>query len=146
MLRLSSDLTPPRIRSMKGRDEIFDPCRRKWVALTPEEWTRQQLLQQFTEVLQIPSSLISVEKEMEINGLKKRYDLLVFDDNGSPWLLAECKAPTIKLASSVMEQLLRYHIQIPVPYLIIGNGEETRGWQKETYGLVELMQWPSFQK
>lgn len=131
---------------MNGREEIFDPCRRKWVALTPEEWTRQRLLQQFTEVLQIPSSLISVEKEMEINGLKKRYDLLVFDDNGSPWLLAECKAPSIKLASSVMEQLLRYHIRIPVPYLIIGNGEETRGWQKETDGLVELMQWPSFRK
>ncbi|MFM7672088.1 MAG: type I restriction enzyme HsdR N-terminal domain-containing protein [Bacteroidota bacterium] len=146
MLSLSPDLSVPSLRSLQGREEIFDPCRRKWVALTPEEWVRQRLLQQFTEVLQIPAGWIAVEKEIELNGLTKRYDILVHDTSASPWLLVECKAPEIHLGPAVMEQLLRYHIRIPVPFLIISNGEETRCWEKSESHLLERDQWPSFRK
>lgn len=146
MLLLSSELSPPALRSVQGREEIFDPCRRKWVVLTPEEWVRQRLLKQFIEVLSIPPSWIAVEKEIEVNGLRKRYDVLVHDAQGSPWAMAECKAPDIGLGTSVWEQLLRYHIRIPATYLIISNGAETHGWEKTESGVRELTSWPSSRK
>lgn len=146
MLSLSSDLSVPALRSQQGREEIFDPCRRKWVALTPEEWTRQRLLQQFIEVLKIPAGWIAVEKEIELNGLRKRYDILVHDATGAPQVLIECKAPEIPLQTAVMEQLLRYHIRIPAAYLIITNGKEIRCWQRLNEGLQECSDWPSFRK
>ena len=146
MLSLSSELPAPDMRLYQGREEIFDPCRRKWVALTSEEWVRQRLIQQFTIELLIPTSLISVEKEIELNGLRKRYDLLVFDRDGMPWLMAECKSADIPLGTTVMEQLLRYHIRIPTTYLVISNGMETRCWQKSTDGLTACTSWPSLGK
>lgn len=142
MLRLSPDLTPPSIRRFQGREEIFDPCRRKWVALTPEEWVRQQLVLQLIEMLHVPSGWISIEKEIEVNGLRKRYDVLVCDTHGNPWLMAECKAPEISMGSIVMDQLLRYNIRIPVPYLLITNGTDTRCWERVGDGLVEQNNWP----
>lgn len=142
MLFLSPDLPSPSLRRYNGREEIFDPCRKKWVALTPEEWVRQQILNQLTEVLAVPPSWIAVEKEIEVNQLRKRFDILVADDCGRPNLLIECKAPEVPLSESVLEQLLRYQIQISVPYLIITNGETTRGWQKSAGRLIELSDWP----
>ena len=142
MLQLSAELGQPLLRAIQGREEIFDPCRRKWVALTPEEWVRQRLLLQFTEALQIPAAWIAVEKEIVVNGLRKRYDVLVHDASGNPWIMVECKAPDVWLGQSVWEQLLRYHIRIPVPYLIITNGEETHGWEKTPNGMQELISWP----
>lgn len=146
MLKLSAELVPPQLRSVRGREEIFDPCRRKWVALTPEEWVRQRLLQQFIDVLKIPASWIGVEKEIEVNGLRKRYDILVHDDDNNPWAMVECKAPDIPMGLSVWEQLLRYHIRISVPFLIISNGEETHAWEKTSSGLQEMSDWPRFRK
>ncbi len=142
MLRLSPDLTDPSIRRFQGREEIFDPCRRKWVVLTPEEWVRQRLVQQFMEVLNVPPGWISIEKEIELNGLRKRYDLLIYDSFGKPWLMAECKAPEISMGSFVMEQLLRYQIRIPVPFLVITNEAETRCWERVGDGLIERNSWP----
>ena len=146
MLWLSAELPAPELRRMKGREEIFDPCRCKWVALTPEEWVRQRLIQQFIHQSQIPTSLISVEREIELNGLRKRYDLLVFDRSGSPWLMAECKSADVPLGATVMEQLLRYHIRIPTSFLVISNGAETRCWQTSASGLVECNDWPTLGK
>ena len=146
MLSLSADLSVPSLRVVEGREEIFDPCRRKWVALTPEEWTRQRLLQQFIEVLHIPSGWIAVEKEIDLNGLRKRYDVLVHDDAGTPQILVECKAPDVSLDAAVMEQLLRYHIRLPVPYLILANGKEIRCWRRSDDDLQECSEWPVFRK
>ncbi|MEN9497244.1 MAG: hypothetical protein RL750_143 [Bacteroidota bacterium] len=146
MLRLSTDLSDPAVRRYQGREEIFDPCRRKWVALTPEEWVRQRLVQQFIEVIQVPSGWISIEKEIEVNGLRKRYDLLIYNSAGDPWLMAECKAPELAVGSTVMEQLLRYHISMPVPYLLISNATETRCWQRVSDELIELSSWPVLDK
>ncbi|MBM3432420.1 MAG: type I restriction enzyme HsdR N-terminal domain-containing protein [Bacteroidetes bacterium] len=146
MLALYPDLSVPALRSQQGREEIFDPCRRKWVALTPEEWTRQRLLQQFIEVLHVPAGWIAVEKEIDLNGLRKRYDILVHDASGAPQVLIECKAPEVPLQAAVMEQLLRYHIRIPVPYLIIANGSEIRCWERLAEGLQECSDWPRFRK
>ncbi len=114
--------------------------------LTPEEWTRQRLLQQFIEVLKIPASWISVEKEIWIHSVKKRYDILVHDAAASPLILVECKAPSVELNASVMEQVLRYHIQVPAPYLILANGSEIRCWGKKGSDLQEQADWPLLRK
>lgn len=142
MLFLADNLPAPSLRRFQGREEVFDFCRKKWVALTPEEWVRQQLLTQFIQILEIPHTWIAVEKEIEVNKLRKRFDVLIYDGQGNPFCLIECKAPDVPLTPSVLDQLLRYHQQISVPYLMISNGAETLGWRKTDGQLWELTNWP----
>jgi hypothetical protein len=102
---------------------IFDPIRKKAVILTPEEWIRQQILQYMTEQLGYPLSLISVEKQIRIGSLRKRYDIVVYQ-NAQPWLIIECKNETEKLNPVVLSQLLSYVSVLPVHYLALSNGHE----------------------
>jgi hypothetical protein len=110
----------------KGRPgfKIFDKIRLKYVALTPEEWVRQHLLTFLLEDLNYPKGLISVEKELKLAGLSKRFDALVYDANHRPALLIECKAPLIKLNQSVFDQAARYNLVLRVPYFLVANGFE----------------------
>jgi len=115
---------------------IFDPIRKKTVILTPEEWIRQQILQYMKEQLHYPLSLISVEKQIKIGSLKKRYDIVVYQ-NAQPWLIIECKSETEKLSPAVLSQLLAYASVLPVKYLALSNGHEmfayhvpTKKWQE----------------
>ena len=146
MLFLADNLPVPSLRRFQDREEVFDPCRKKWVALTPEEWVRQQVLTQLIHVLLVPTSWIAVEKEIEVNKLRKRFDVLIYDGQGNPFCMIECKAPEVPLTTSVLDQLLRYHLQVPVPYLIISNGTQTKGWCKSDGELVELADWPLIRK
>lgn len=146
MLLLADNLPNPSLRRFQGREEIFDPCRKKWVALTPEEWVRQQMLAQFIQVLQVPPSWIAVEKEIVVNNLRKRFDVLVYNGQGDPICLTECKAPDVHLTTLVFDQLLRYHQQVSVPFLMISNGDQTRCWHKSDGQLIELNHWPALGK
>jgi type I site-specific restriction endonuclease len=107
--------------SEKGKT-IFDPVRAKYVALTPEEWVRQNFLQYLIQVKKTPQSLIRVEMSLELNGLAKRSDIVVHNRQGTPLLAVECKAPTVKITQAVFEQLARYNLQLNVPYLAVTNG------------------------
>jgi type I site-specific restriction endonuclease len=107
--------------SEKGKT-IFDPVRCKYVALTPEEWVRQNFLQYLIQVKKMPKNLIRVEMSLELNGLAKRSDIVVHNRMGNPLLAVECKAPTVKITQSVFEQLARYNLQLNVPYLLVTNG------------------------
>ena len=122
-----------------GKKFIFDPLRKKWLLLTPEEWVRQNFVQYLIQVKKYPASLIALEKLIRLGELKKRFDILVYDKNHLPWMMIECKAPAIKLDESVLHQLLRYHISVPAGFLIITNGEFSYGWEKNGQGL-ELIQ------
>lgn len=102
--------------------QIFDPVRNKWVKLTPEEWVRQNLIRFLNEEKKFPLSRMAVEKELTVNNLKKRSDLVIHDKTGNRFLLAECKAPEIKLSSATFEQAARYNLTLKVPYLLITNG------------------------
>jgi hypothetical protein len=118
---------------IKKEDEqhyVFDAIRKTWLLLTEEEWVRQNFIQYMIEELHYPAALIAIEKEIELNGLKKRFDILVYDAQHKPWMLIECKAPHIELNDAVVEQVLRYHISIPVSFLVITNGKATCGWEK----------------
>jgi type I site-specific restriction endonuclease len=106
--------------------EFFDPIRKKWVAATPEEEVRQQFIQFLLTVKQIPASHLSVEREISVNGLSRRYDLVVFDQEGKPWMVVECKAPHVKLTQEVMEQAGRYNKTLRAPIIGITNGRENR--------------------
>jgi len=131
-----------RMKMENNRDMIFDELRKRWVVLTPEEWVRQHFLLYLTKVPQYPASLIAVEKEIRVGELRKRFDILVYDRNHQPWMMIECKAASVQLEQAVLEQLLRYHIAVPVPYLVITNGHSTRGFGKRENRLYELEELP----
>ena len=101
---------------------VFDPVRRKWVALTPEEWVRQHFLQFMVQDLGCPASLIAVEKAITLHGLSKRADLVVYGTDGAPLALVECKAPQVKLDQAVFEQAARYNVVFRVAWLFVTNG------------------------
>lgn len=111
-----------RVRNGNGKTEIFDDIRKKWFVLTPEEWVRQHVLNYLITVKKYPSSLISVEKEITLNDLKKRFDIVVYKKNLSPFLIIECKAPFIELDISTLEQAQRYNLILKADYLMITNG------------------------
>lgn len=134
-----------KIRQEEGRPYLFDEMRKVWLLLTEEEWVRQNFVQYLIKELQYPSALIALEKELMLHGLKKRFDVLVYDQNHEPWMLIECKAPNITLDDSVLEQLLRYNISIPVSFLVITNGSQTYGWKKTGSGVEQLRQLPQLQ-
>lgn len=96
--------------------------RKKWLVLTPEEWVRQHLLNYLVSVKKIPASSIAVEKEIMLNDLRKRYDVVVYTNELKPYLVAECKAPYIALNQAVIEQALRYNLTVGAELLMISNG------------------------
>ena len=127
-----------------GKNFIFDPLRKKWLLLTPEEWVRQNFIQYLIQVKKYPASLIAQEKLIRLGELKKRFDILVYDKIHLPWMMIECKAPAIKLDESVLHQLLRYHISVPAGFLIITNGEFSYGWEKNGQGLELIQELPEW--
>ena len=92
------------------------------MVLLPEEWVRQHCVSYLIEEKKFPKSLINVEKELKINGLKKRYDIVVFNSDGSIYLVVECKAPNIKVTQDTFDQIARYNMALEASYLMITNG------------------------
>ncbi len=123
-----SDLNLPpfpfKIRSSGQSKEIFDLLRRRYVALTPEEWVRQHFVQYMIRSKGYPAALIAVEMGLTINGLRKRADLVVYNSFGNPWMIVECKAPGIRLSEDTLYQAARYHSGLNVRFLTLTNGME----------------------
>jgi hypothetical protein len=120
-----------RLKKEAEKEFIFDTSRKKWLLLTPEEWVRQNFTCYLTRTMGYPAALIAFEKEIRLGEMKKRFDILVYNDLHQPWMMVECKAPSVKLDESVLRQVLRYNISVPVTYMIITNGPETYGWHKK---------------
>src|SRR5215203_4430738 len=127
-----------KIKQENKQHFVFDAIRKTWLLLTEEEWVRQNFLQYLITELNYPSALIAIEKELELNGLKKRFDVLVHDEQHKPWMLIECKAPQVALNDAALEQILRYNMGIPVPFLVITNGKSTYAWQNKNDELTLL--------
>ncbi len=117
-----------KIRGEAGKELIFDELRKQWVRLTPEEWVRQNMLQYLVQTLQYPTSLIAIEKELKLGELKKRFDILIYNQQHQPWLMIECKAIEVALDESVLKQILRYNMALPVAFMFITNGTSVFGW------------------
>ena len=113
-----------RIKSKENKLYIFDPIRKKSVALTGEEWVRQHFLSYLMREKKYPPSLIAVERKCLVNGLQKRTDILVFNKLGNPHILVECKAPGIIVNRDVFDQVARYNMSLEAEFLILTNGLE----------------------
>ena len=107
-----------------GQNTIFDPIRKRYVALTPEEWVRQNLIRFLAEEKGVPLTLLASERGLLVNGLNQRFDLVVFAKSGAPLLIGECKAPGIKLSEDTFHQAIRYNITLKAHFLLISNGLE----------------------
>lgn len=105
-----------------GKRNIFDPLRRKYVALTPEEWVRQHFINFLISCKGYPGSLLANEIAITLNGTSKRCDSILFDRQGQPQMIVEYKAPTVKITSKVFDQIARYNIVLKVKFLIVTNG------------------------
>ena len=104
---------------------VFDPIRKKRVALTPEEGVRQQLISLLHSRLGYPINLMSCEYSISIGGLRYRGDLVLLNKDLKPLFMAECKAPSVKITRDTFEQILRYNMALGVKYLLLTNGETT---------------------
>ncbi|RYY52823.1 MAG: type I restriction enzyme HsdR N-terminal domain-containing protein [Chitinophagaceae bacterium] len=133
-----------RTREENGRGYIFDELRRKWLLLTPEEWVRQNFIRYLIRVMEYPATMLAQEKKLMLGDLPKRFDLLVYDAGHQPWMMVECKASTVPLTDKVLHQLLRYHISIPVSYMVITNGANSYAWEKKEGSLVMLERLPGW--
>jgi hypothetical protein len=143
MIRVKYPEPSFRIKDDKGRKLIFDTLRKSWLPLTAEEWVRQNFVKYLVSELNYPSTLIAQEKEIWLNDLKKRFDILIYDRTHKPWMLIECKAPAVTLNEEVLQQVLRYNISVPVQYIVITNGHYTFGWEKIGADLNALDDMPS---
>ncbi|WP_276131974.1 type I restriction enzyme HsdR N-terminal domain-containing protein [Polluticoccus soli] len=114
-----------KFKQEKGKTFVFDPVRKRWLVLTPEEHVRQYMLGYLKEIMNYPLSLIAVEKRILVGTMMKRYDIVVHDRNHQPWMLIECKAPEVPISEKALNQLLQYHSTIPCSYWVLTNGHQT---------------------
>ena len=111
-----------RIRSEEGKQVIFDPIRKKYVVLTPEEWVRQNFIEYLKIEKKYPQNLMSVEKQVMVNGKQRRFDLLIYSRKGQPHLIAEFKAPSVKITQETFDQVVRYNMALHVERVVVSNG------------------------
>lgn len=113
-----------KIRATGWKQEIFDQVRRKFVALTPEEWVRQNIVQYLIDSCNVPQSLMVVEKSLVLNRMKKRADVLIYNQAGETLMIVECKAPSVRITQKTFDQIARYNMVFRVKYLLVTNGLE----------------------
>ena len=112
-----------RFKNSENKVAIFDEIRKKFILLTPEEWVRQHTLHYLVQDNKYPKSYINVEKLIKINTLNKRYDIVVFQPNGSIFLLIECKAPEVAITQKTFDQIARYNLELKAKYLMVTKGQ-----------------------
>lgn len=111
-----------KIKNEGGRQQIFDALRRKFVALTPEEWVRQHVIRYLIEKKGFPPLLIAVEQQIEINGLKRRCDVICYNSKKEVLMIVECKAPEVKITQEVFDQVVKYHYELKSKSILVTNG------------------------
>ena len=111
-----------RLKNSENKTRIFDVIRKKFMVLQPEEWVRQHCVHYLIEHKGYPKALINVEKELKVNGLRKRYDIVVYNPEGSIHLIVECKAPSITINQDTFDQIARYNLTLNATYLMVTNG------------------------
>ena len=111
-----------RFKNSENKRLIFDEIRKRFMVFQPEEWVRQHCVQYLIQEKKYPKSLINVEKELKVNNLRKRYDIVVFNPDGSIHLIVECKAPKITIDQSTFDQIARYNLALKATFLMVTNG------------------------
>lgn len=134
---LSSYLLNLRIK----KNMVFDPVRKKWLIIQPEELVRQATIQYLLEDMNLPLLRIAVERSISIHNQVRRFDIVYYDRQSQPRLLVECKSPATRLTAHVLEQAVWYNYEIKAPYLLLTNGKNSI-WYKvnpyaKTYNLLQ---------
>ena len=111
-----------RIKTEEGKTVIFDAIRKRFVVLTPEEWVRQNFIQYLKTEKKYPETLMAVEKKVMVNQNQRRFDLLIYSRNGQPNLIAEFKAPGVKITQETFDQVVRYNMSLRVEKVVVSNG------------------------
>jgi hypothetical protein len=114
-----------RLREANESLQVWDIVRKKWVALSPEEWVRQHLIHFLRDQRGWSESLMAVEKKLMYNGLNRRPDVVVYTSAMKPLLLAECKAPDVAINQAVLDQAVMYNRALGVSYVLVTNGIHT---------------------
>jgi hypothetical protein len=106
----------------KGKTEVFDIIRRKYISFTPEEYVRQSFIHFLVDHKNFPPSLMAVEKALKVNNMTKRTDIVQYNKMGKAIIIIECKAPHIKIDENTFSQAAMYNMKMKVDYLIMTNG------------------------
>jgi len=126
-----------RFKSNENKSLIFDEIRKKFILLTPEEWVRQHLVRYLLSEKKYPISHINVEKQLKLHNTIKRYDIIVYNRDGSIQIVIECKAPHVVINQDVFDQIARYNFVLKASYLFVSNGLEhyycQMDYEKEKY-------------
>lgn len=122
MITLNLPQYPIKVTKRDGRTVVFDELRRKYVALTPEEWVRQHFVHHLVAHKHYPPGLVANEISLTLNGTAKRCDTVVYDRQARPRVIVEYKAPHIEITQKVFAQISRYNMVLRVDYLIVSNG------------------------
>ena len=121
-----------KIKEIKQSKYIFDELRKKYVALLPEEWVRQNFIRYLIDEKNFPKGRIAVEYYLKVNKNDKRSDIVIFDKELNPQIVVECKAEQIKLTQETFEQAANYNLKLGAKYLIITNGLSTMAFVKDS--------------
>lgn len=120
------DLNLPEYQAkIQKKDEnyfIYDEIRKEYFVLTPEEWVRQNFIHFLINHHGYSKNYFKVEKQFKVNERTKRFDVLIYDKDASPFLLIECKAPEVKISQATFSQIATYNMELKVPFLIVTNG------------------------
>ncbi len=133
-------------RTQEGKTQVFDPLRRRYCALTPEEEVRQKVLYLLVEHLGVPQGLLAVEYSIKVNGLDKRCDAVVFGREAEPLMIVECKAASVQLTQKTLDQAVRYYSALHPKFLMLYNGENCYCFKTENGSLNAMDHLPNYQE
>jgi hypothetical protein len=122
MYTLNLPQITPKTKNAEGRLQIHDPLRNKFVALTPEEWVRQNFVNYLINHKGYSPALMANEVQLTLNGMSRRCDTVLYTQALQPRMIIEYKAPHVKITQKVFDQICRYNIVMKVEYLIVSNG------------------------
>jgi hypothetical protein len=112
-----------------GKPLVLDPIRKKKVIMSPEEMVRQLFVNFLIHEVQIPNKHIAVERKITVNGKSFRFDILIFNRNGTARMIVECKSYKVQLRDITGIQIAKYNLALETEYLCITNGKETLVYQ-----------------
>jgi hypothetical protein len=125
MIDLDFSTIQLKLAEKEGKTCVFDPIRRKWIILTPEEHVRQFIIAFLTDSMHYPTALMAVEKTLKVGAMNKRFDIVIYDRDHKPWMLIECKEPGVPVTEKTLHQLLNYQRTLQCNYWLLSNGHQT---------------------
>ena len=129
---------------MSDRKTIWDPLRKKSVALTPEEQVRQWCIKVLAESMKVPYHMMMSEAGFRLGEKQFRADILVYDRKAQPLMIVECKRPEVELTREVLDQAIRYNMVLDVRYIVITNGNKTFMCRRQDDGFVFIDTVPTY--